>query len=106
MREEFLRPKEVADLLRVNVQTIYRWVQEGKLEYVKAGWEGSKGAVLIPRRAVVRFIRENYGPNRFPARCGDTLWSFLSAWPPPPPTGRLPKPSACFPKPSAPPSNP
>jgi len=66
-KRAFLRPRTVAEFLGVDVQTVYRWVQEGKLEAVKCGPEGTKAAVCIPWKALVRFIGDHYGASQIPA---------------------------------------
>lgn len=42
--ENYLTPQEVADKLKVNLRTIYRWIREGKLKAVKivGGWRISE----------------------------------------------------------------
>lgn len=35
--DNFYTPQEVADKLKVNIRTIYRWIREGKLKAVKVG---------------------------------------------------------------------
>jgi len=33
--EEYFTPQEVAEKLKVNINTVYRWIREGKLNAVK-----------------------------------------------------------------------
>ena len=35
--EQYYKPKEVADKLKINVMTVYKWIREGKLKAVKVG---------------------------------------------------------------------
>lgn len=35
--EKLYTPQEVADLLKVDLRTVYRWIREGKLAALKAG---------------------------------------------------------------------
>ena len=35
--EDYYTPQEVADKLKVNTRTLYRWIHEGKLKAVKVG---------------------------------------------------------------------
>lgn len=35
--ENYYTPQEVADKLKINVRTLYRWIREGKLKAVKVG---------------------------------------------------------------------
>lgn len=35
--EKLYTPQEIADLLKVDLRTVYRWIREGKLEALKAG---------------------------------------------------------------------
>jgi len=35
--EIYYTPQEVADKLKINVRTLYRWIREGKLKAVKVG---------------------------------------------------------------------
>lgn len=49
IRKPFFRPKEVAEYLDVHVNTIYRWINEGKLD----GRKISHSVVRIPWDAVI-----------------------------------------------------
>jgi acetyl-CoA synthetase len=42
--ENYLTPQEVADKLKIDVRTIYRWIREKKLKAVKlvGGWRISE----------------------------------------------------------------
>jgi len=50
--EQYYTPQEVADSLKINLRTIYRWIREGKLNAVKVGelWR-------IPESALQEFIK-------------------------------------------------
>ena len=37
MEEEYLRPAEVAKRLKVSRRTVYNWMRDGSLAYLKAG---------------------------------------------------------------------
>ncbi|HUS79746.1 MAG TPA: helix-turn-helix domain-containing protein [Armatimonadota bacterium] len=47
-REEMLTPQEAADWLKVSVDTVYRWIDEGTLPALKIG-----GTYRILRSAVL-----------------------------------------------------
>ncbi|MFD8142468.1 helix-turn-helix domain-containing protein [Streptomyces sp. NPDC059708] len=59
-----LRVKEVAKRLKVHPATVYRWINEGRLEAVRYGKphvcgaaaKGSGGAIRVPESALVGFI--------------------------------------------------
>ena len=36
-KEKYYTIEEVAEMLRVNYMTVYRWIKAGKLESIKAG---------------------------------------------------------------------
>lgn len=45
--QEFYTPQEIANMLKVPRKTVYTWLQQGKLQGVKAGdlWRISKEAL-------------------------------------------------------------
>ena len=45
--QKYLTPKEYADLMRVHVKTVIRWVQQGKIDGVRI----VGGSVRIPTNA-------------------------------------------------------
>lgn len=45
--KDFLRPDEVANYFSLSVKTIYRWIDEGKLDAIKIGDK----ILRIPRKA-------------------------------------------------------
>lgn len=55
MNKRLLRVDEVAILLNVSRWTIYRWVQEGRLDATKIG----KGSLRILLPSVVALIEQN-----------------------------------------------
>lgn len=61
MNKHLLRVDEAAMLLSVSRWTIYRWVQEGRLEATKVG----KGSLRIFQTSVARLIEQNrtFGGN-------------------------------------------
>lgn len=50
--EHFMTVKEVAALLRVEKTTIYRWIENGKLNAKKI----SKKKILIPKQSVLSLL--------------------------------------------------
>lgn len=46
--KELLRPDEVAEYFSLSVKTIYRWIDEGKLDAIKIG----EKTLRIPHEAV------------------------------------------------------
>ena len=54
MEQPFLRVKEAAQLLQVSKWTIYRWIDEGRLEATKIGG----GSLRIFRRSVAALVEE------------------------------------------------
>lgn len=58
-----LRVKEVATRLKVHPATVYRWINEGRLQAVRYGQplvagpaaKGSGGAIRVPEAALVGF---------------------------------------------------
>lgn len=54
-QKDFLRPDEVAQYFSVHINTIYRWIDSGKLEGRKIA-----GTILrIPRESVIRICEES-----------------------------------------------
>ncbi len=49
--KEFYKAEEVADLLRVNIMTIYRYVKAGRLKAYKIG-----GEFRIDKEEYIRFL--------------------------------------------------
>lgn len=49
--ENFYTPQEVADKLKLNIRTVYKWIRENKLNAIKAGdlWR-------IPESELQRFL--------------------------------------------------
>ncbi len=50
---QYYKTKEVAELLRVHEQTVYRWIRKGQLPSYKAG-----DRVLIPQESVSEFLKK------------------------------------------------
>lgn len=50
--EHFMTVKEVAALLRVEKTTIYRWIENGKLNAKKI----SKKKILVPKQSVLSLL--------------------------------------------------
>ena len=55
MEQQLLRVKEAAQLLSVSKWTIYRWIEEGRLEATKIGG----GSLRIFRLSVMALVDEN-----------------------------------------------
>ncbi|EGD51739.1 DNA binding domain protein, excisionase family [Thermoanaerobacter ethanolicus JW 200] len=52
--DKFYTVKEVAELLKVNIHTVYRWVREGRLPAIKIG-----DLVRIPESELNKFLEEH-----------------------------------------------
>lgn len=50
-----LRPDEAAGLLKVSRWTIYRWIQEGRIEATKVG----KGAIRVFGHSIEKLVEQN-----------------------------------------------
>lgn len=52
--EEYFSPQEVAQKLKLNVRTVYKWIREGRLKAVKVGdlWR-------IAESEIKRLLEEN-----------------------------------------------
>jgi excisionase family DNA binding protein len=55
MDQALLRVKEAAKLLHVSKWTVYRWIDEGRLEATKIGG----GSLRIFRRSVMTLVEAN-----------------------------------------------
>lgn len=55
MEKELLRPDEVAQILNISRWTVYRWVQEGRIQGSKIG----KGSLRIFKSSIEHLIVEN-----------------------------------------------
>ena len=53
LRERLISPQQFADRLSISRWTIYSWLSEGRIEFVKLG-----RLVRIPERELDRIIRE------------------------------------------------
>lgn len=51
--QQYYTPQEVADALKVNIRTIYKWIREGKFSAIKIG-----GVLRIPKEQLDDFLRE------------------------------------------------
>ncbi|MBI2882893.1 MAG: helix-turn-helix domain-containing protein [Candidatus Methylomirabilis oxyfera] len=67
MHKSLLRVDEAATLLSVSRWTIYRWVQEGRLEATKIG----KGSLRIFESSVTTLIEQNRTFGDEPIHCHD-----------------------------------
>lgn len=55
MVKQLLRVKEAADALAVSRWTIYRWVEQGRLEGTKIG----RGSLRIFRASIEKLVQQN-----------------------------------------------
>ena len=55
MNKQLLRVGEAADVLAVSRWTIYRWVEEGRLEGTKIG----RGSLMVFRTSLDRLVQNN-----------------------------------------------
>ncbi len=55
MEKTLLRVREAAALLNVSRWTVYRWVQEGRLDGTKVG----KGSLRIFHKSLARLVQDN-----------------------------------------------
>lgn len=62
MDQPLLRVKEAAQLLQVSKWTVYRWIDEGRLEATKIGG----GSLRIFRRSVAALVEGNRTDPRSP----------------------------------------
>ena len=60
MDQPLLRVKEAAQLLHVSKWTVYRWIDEGRLEATKIGG----GSLRIFRRSVAALVESNRTDSR------------------------------------------
>ena len=56
-RPAYYSPSDVAVILQVSLQTVRRWIREGRLPAYKIGGEDSR-IVRIPREALEAFIQD------------------------------------------------
>lgn len=49
---KLLTVREVADTLKVNLMTVYRWIREGRIEQIKIG-----RSVRIDEKELERFVK-------------------------------------------------
>ena len=54
-QQRYLKPVEVASILRLNPNTVYIWIRAGKIPAVKI----SKRKFLIDREALTKFMEQN-----------------------------------------------
>ena len=55
---ELFTPQEVADKLKLNVRTIYRWIKSGKIKAKKLG-ESERDVWRIPASELKRLLGED-----------------------------------------------
>ncbi len=60
-QQEWLTVQEVADLFRVNVETVRRWIRSGELHVLDLG--GPRVGYRIRREEIDRFTELRYGPQ-------------------------------------------
>ena len=59
MTDTFYTPEELATLLKVTRQAVYKWIQDGHMEVVRIG-----RTVRIPADEVERLLREGRKPRK------------------------------------------
>jgi excisionase family DNA binding protein len=59
MTDTFYTPEELATLLKVTRQAVYKWIQDGQMESVRIG-----RTVRIPADEVERLLREGRKPRK------------------------------------------
>ena len=59
MTDTFYTPEELAAMLKVTRQAIYKWIQDGQMESVRIG-----RTVRIPADEVERLLREGRKPRK------------------------------------------
>lgn len=57
-KQEFYTAKELADILSVNIMTIYRYIKAGKLDAYKFGKE-----FRVEKKEFVKFLNQNKTTN-------------------------------------------
>lgn len=72
MDQPLLRVKEAAQLLKVSKWTIYRWIDEGRLDATKIGG----GSLRIFRRSVLALVEG----NRTDPRPADPMPHLQAMW--------------------------
>lgn len=53
LTEKFLSPAEVAEMLCIDVRTVYKWARTGDLEAYKVG----KRALRFEKSAIIKMLR-------------------------------------------------
>lgn len=82
-QEEYLSPGAVAAMFLARIDTVLRWIDEGRLPAVR----DARGAVRIPARAVRDFQAQAYRRERF-----NGVDHGLHSWPVDRPASSLPVP--------------
>ncbi len=59
--EQLLKPREVAQRLRLNVATVYRRISSGELAAFRLS-ESGRGPLRIPERALLEQLRDTAAP--------------------------------------------
>lgn len=54
IKKDYLRPDEAAEYLSVGRKTIYRWIDEGKIEVVKIG-----NLIRIPQEQLTKILKKS-----------------------------------------------
>ena len=56
--EKLLTVKEVAELLKIDVTTVYKWAEQGRLSYVDLGREGGNRCLRFMESDLKEIIAE------------------------------------------------
>lgn len=57
-RDDYFTPEEVASRVDKDKATVYRWMKEGRLGFVKARINGGRLTRLIPKSVLAEFERK------------------------------------------------
>jgi excisionase family DNA binding protein len=74
MDKPLLRVGEAAQALNVSRWTIYRWIEEGRLDATKIG----KGSLRVFRASVTELVERNRVEEGMPAEAGNGMRARLS----------------------------
>lgn len=61
--ESLLTAKDVAELLKINESTVYKWADQGRLKYVDLGKEGGKRCLRFRKNDLEELIEKKLVEN-------------------------------------------